>query len=118
MGRSTRPVSCAAASHPVDPNVGCEAEAVGKLSGVMLDMPKVHQLVLEFGHTVPRESTLGTFEIQLVDGAVDHPVTELPIRAHLCLCILLREERKCAAGIGRSRGDTVGMLDFALVMLP
>jgi hypothetical protein len=60
----------------------------------MLYMPEIHELVLQFRHTVPRKSTLGTFQIELVNSIVDHPIAESPIFQHLPFRVRFRYERQ------------------------
>src|SRR5215470_11925784 len=74
-----------ASADPPDPNVSCRSETIGQLSGVMLDVANVHQLMLELRHRIPRETAVRTLEIQRVDCAIDHRVADTPVFEHLRL---------------------------------
>ena len=47
------------------------AEPVDKLSGVMLQVAQVHELVLKLGHPVPRKAAVSRAEIKMVHRGFD-----------------------------------------------
>src|SRR6516165_6580164 len=56
---------------------------------MMLDVADIDELVLQLGHVIPTEATLGAVEIQRVHGVIDHPIAELPVFEHLRLRVWL-----------------------------
>ena len=52
---------------------------------MMLDVADIDELVLQLGHLIPTEATLGAVEIQHLNGVINHPIAELPVLEHLRL---------------------------------
>jgi hypothetical protein len=84
---------------------------------VVLYVPEIHELVFQFRHSVPGKSTLRTFQIELVNGVIDHLIAECPIFQHLRFRVGFRDERQRTVWVGGT-GDGIRVLDCALVMLP
>ncbi len=49
--------------HPANPDVGGRANAVDQLRAMMLDVADINELVLQLGHAIPTEATLGAVKI-------------------------------------------------------
>jgi len=73
----------------VNPDVGGRADPVDQLRSMMLDVADIDQLVLQLGHAIPTEATLGAVKIQRVHGVINHPIAELPVLEHLRLRVRL-----------------------------
>src|SRR5215469_7513621 len=56
---------------------------------MMLDLADIFELVLQLGHVIPTEATLGALEIQRLHGVINHPIAELPVLEHLRLRVRL-----------------------------
>ena len=56
---------------------------------MMLDVADIDELVLQLGHAIPTEATLGAVEIQRLHGVINHPIAELPVLEHLRLRVRL-----------------------------
>ena len=78
-----------AGGHPGNPDIGGRADSVDQLATVMLDVADIDELVLQLGHAIPTEATLGAVEIQRVHCVIHHPIAELPILEHLRLRVRL-----------------------------
>src|SRR5262249_39880792 len=91
-----------ARGYPGNPDVGGRADAIDQLRSVMLDVADINELVLQLGHLIPTEATLGAIEIQRIHRVVDHPIAELPIFEHVRLRIRV----------------TAGAVAFAMVLFP
>ena len=78
-----------ARGYPANPDVGGRADAVDQLRAMMLDVADIDELVLQLGHAIPTEATLGAVEIQRVHGFINHPIAELPVLEHLPLGVRL-----------------------------
>src|SRR5262245_11850105 len=91
-----------ARGYPGNPDVGGRADAIDQLRSVMLDVADINELVLQLGHLIPTEATLGAIEIQRIHRVVDHPIAELPIFEHLRLRIRV----------------TAGAVAFAMMLFP
>ena len=55
----------------------------------MLDVADIDELVLQFGHAIPTEATIGAVEIQRVYGVIDHAIAEFPVLEHFPLRVRL-----------------------------
>ena len=60
-----------------------ELKAIGELSRVVLEMTQIHELVLQLGHPIRRESALGCGEIESVHCRVDRGVAPAPVARQL-----------------------------------
>src|SRR5689334_6978730 len=78
-----------ARGYPVNPDVSGRADPVDQLRSMMLDVANIDELVLQLGHAIPTEATLGAVEIQRVNGVINHPIAEIPVLEHLRLRVRL-----------------------------
>src|SRR5207245_6888886 len=54
---------------------------------MMLKVPKTDELMLYFGHLVPKESTVRVGNIERINSTIDRAVANVPIGQHFFLCI-------------------------------
>src|ERR1700741_437010 len=66
---------------------------------MMLDVADIDELVLQLGHAIPTEATLGAVEIQGVHGVINHPIAELPVCEHLRLRVRLTADTVALASM-------------------
>ena len=69
--------------------MGGRADAIDQLRSVMLDVANIDELVLQLGHAIPTEATIGAVEIKRIHGVINHSIAELPVLEHLRLRVRL-----------------------------
>ena len=64
---------------PIEYPPGDLPEAVGQLTGMVVQVTEIEHLMLELGHLVPGEATCECREIQAIHGGIDHGVAAAPV---------------------------------------
>src|SRR5207245_11377114 len=54
---------------------------------MMLKVPKTDELMLYFGHLVPKESTVRVGNIERINSTIDRAIANVPIGQHFFLCV-------------------------------
>src|SRR5512147_2953799 len=62
-------------AHPAEALIGRLPESFGELSGMVLDVAQIEELMLQLGHRVPGEAALGRRQVEPIDGGIDHGLT-------------------------------------------
>src|SRR5882724_7635822 len=69
--------------HPLDADIRRRTQTICQLSRMMLNVSNAYDLMLEFGHLIPAESTRWIIEIQCVDSIINQVITNFPVCQHL-----------------------------------
>src|SRR5436190_13665173 len=116
LDRSSQRLRWAASALPFHTDVQRNAEPIRELCSVMLDVAKVHELVLQLRHPV-MEAAVIPREVHGVHRTVHDAVDDCPVTKCLLLGIRARDEGQRALGIGIA-GDAVFVLIVALMLGP
>ena len=92
---------------PIDSPIRRTAQAVRQLTGVVLEMAQVDELVLEFGHVVPPEAAIGGRQVEAIDGGIDAVVADLPVLEKLPARVGLADSGRVVGWPGKAAEELV-----------
>src|SRR5262249_26979024 len=104
-------------SPPADADITSGSQTIGELCRVMLDVPKIDELMFELGHLVSRKSGVLPPQIERVDRGVHDPIEKSPVTERLFPRVGPRNQRQRAVGVRLAR-DAVVVLGAALMLRP
>src|SRR2546425_2126331 len=111
------------APHPPNARIRGGAYAIPELCHMMLKVPKTDDLMLYFGHLVPKESTFRIGNIERINRTIDGAIANVPIGQHFFLCVWFSRPGRTMRQLANPRTVrrallVIHELNSSLVMFP